>query len=111
MRRIYIAGKLNDDAVGYLQNVSKMVRVAIEVQRAGFSVFVPCLDLLCGIVAGDFTYDDYALNNIKWLEVSDAVYVLPDSENSKGTQKEIALANSLDIPVFHDLEMLKNWRC
>jgi len=110
MKRVYIAGKLNADAVDYIQNVSKMVRVAIDVQKAGFSVFVPCLDLLCGIVAGDFTYDDYALNNIKWLEVSDAVYVMPNSESSKGTQKEVALANSLDIPIFYDIDMLKNWR-
>ena len=34
-----------------------------------------------------------------WLEVSDEVWVLPNSENSKGTQGEIKRAEKLDIPV------------
>ena len=108
MKRIYVAGKLNDDAVGYLKNVSTMVKKSIAVQKCGFSVFVPCLDILMGIVDGNFGYTDYANNNMTWLEVADAVLVLENSENSKGTQAEIKRAGELNIPVFYDIEELKN---
>jgi len=106
MKCVYVAGKLNADAVGYIKNVHNMIRVSNEIRRLGYSVFVPCLDILCGLLAGDFTYQDYALNNMKWLEKSDIVYVLPESENSKGTQAEIARAQELDIPILYSLDML-----
>lgn len=106
MRAVYIAGKLNADAVGYLKNVATMIRESIKVQRAGFAVLVPCLDLLMGIVAGDFEYPDYADNNMVWLERADAVYVLPDSEHSKGTQAEVRRAHEIGIPVYYKIEDL-----
>jgi hypothetical protein len=37
-----------------------------------------------------------------WLEVSDCVYVLRDSENSKGTLAEIVRARELKIPVLFE---------
>ncbi|KKL26448.1 hypothetical protein LCGC14_2395160, partial [marine sediment metagenome] len=37
--------------------------------------------------------------SIAWLEVSDEVWVMPNSENSKGTQVEIKRAKELNIPV------------
>jgi hypothetical protein len=106
MKRIYIAGKLNADAVGYLKNVHAMIRVAQAAKDAGFSVFVPCLDLLMGIVAGDYEYEDYATPNLAWLSVSDAVLLVPGWETSKGTQAEIARAKELGIPVFETLQEL-----
>ena len=106
MKRIYIAGKLNADAVGYLKNVHAMIRVAQAAKDAGFSVFVPCLDLLMGIVAGDYEYEDYATPNLAWLSVSDAVLLVPGWETSKGTQAEIAWAKELGIPVFETLQEL-----
>lgn len=106
MRRIYIAGKLNADACGYLKNCHDMIKVANEVRKLGHAVFVPCFDLLAGIVDGKMEYRDYADNNMAWLEASDAVLVLPNSENSKGTQAEIARARELGIPIFESLEEL-----
>ena len=103
MKRIYVAGRLNDPAVKYIQNVSRMIKVANMIRHRGYSVFVPCLDLLMGIVDGNLTYDDYTANNKAWLEVADAVYVLPDSEQSRGTQEEIALALTLGIPVIRKI--------
>ncbi|HOK45183.1 MAG TPA: DUF4406 domain-containing protein [Bryobacteraceae bacterium] len=106
MKRVYIAGKLNADACAYLQNVAVMIRTAVAVRRLGFSVFIPCLDLLTGVVAGDLTYHDYADNNMRWLEVADAVLVLPGWETSKGTRAEIARAEELGIPVYYSIEDL-----
>jgi len=38
MKRIYVAGKLNDDAVGYIQNCHKMIRAAKKVREAGYNI-------------------------------------------------------------------------
>ena len=100
-KRAYIAGKLNDTAVNYLKNVHQMIHAADVLRDKGYSVFVPCLDLLLGIYAGDWEYDDYADNNMAWLEVADEVYVLPNWENSKGTRAEIARAEELKIPIIY----------
>ena len=48
----------------------------------------------------------YYRYSMAWLEVSDAVFVLPNSENSKGTQAEIKRAEELNIPVYHDWGVL-----
>lgn len=103
MRKIYIAGKLNADAVGYIKNVHKMIKTARKVRGAGYSVYVPCNDFLEGLVDGNFEYGDYFDNSQPWLEASDGVFLTPGWETSDGTKKEIAIARSLDIPVFEDI--------
>jgi hypothetical protein len=42
-----------------------------------------------------------------WLQVSDALLVLPNSEDSKGTQAEVELARELGIPVYYDIVELR----
>lgn len=46
MKKIYIAGKLNSDAPGYIQNCHAMIKQADEIRRLGFSVFIPFLFVL-----------------------------------------------------------------
>lgn len=105
--KVYVAGKLNAMAVDYLKNVSAMIKKSEEIRKLGFSVFVPCVDLLRGIVSGDFEYGDYFYNNVSWLRCSDAIYVMDNFETSQGTKEEIAIAQSCGIPVFYDIESLK----
>lgn len=100
MKRVYIAGKLNDLACQYIKNMSLMIKEANKVRRLGYCVLVPCLDIIQGLVDGDFDYEHYAGNNMAWLEVSDAMYVLDNWRTSKGTIAEIERANELKIPVF-----------
>lgn len=107
--RIYIAGKLNDEAVGYIKNMHSMIKTANQIRRLGNSVFIPCLDLLSGIVEGNLEYSDYYANNLPWLEVSDAVFVCLGYETSKGTQAEIAHAERLGIPVYFNIKELVNF--
>lgn len=64
MKKVYIAGKLNDAAVGYIKNIHRMITTANKIQRLGYSVYVPCLDILCGIVDGNMEYQDYFENNL-----------------------------------------------
>ena len=108
-KRIYIAGKLSDPHLDYLKNVYKMVQTAEQVRRAGFSVYVPGLDLLQALIMGDLEYSDLFNNSQPWLEVSDAVFLVPGWGTSEGTKKEIAKATMLGIPIFEDLEEMKEY--
>jgi hypothetical protein len=111
--RVYIAGKLNDMAVDYLKNVSNMMETAEMVRKEteGYGVFIPAIDLLMGIKFGYSTYDDYFDNGQFWLQASDAVFLTPGWESSKGTKKEIETATELNIPVFDDvLEMINYFK-
>lgn len=106
MRRVYVAGKLNDNAVGYIRNCHRMIQWAEAVRKLGFSVYVPCLDLLMGLQVGVFNYDDYFNNSQPWLDVSDVVFVCPGWEDSKGTRREIERAKENGIPVYYSLAEL-----
>ena len=106
MRRVYIAGKLNDDACGYIKNIHRMIKCAREVRQAGFSVYVPGNDFLEGLVDGDFNYEEYFCNSQPWLAASDAIFLVPGWETSEGTKHEIEYAEQLGIPVFDNLALL-----
>ena len=106
MRKVYIAGKLNDDACGYIKNMHRMIKCAREVRRIGFSVYVPGNDFLEGLVDGDFNYEEYFSNSQPWLAASDAVFLTPGWETSEGTKQEIEYAKQLGIPVFNSLDTL-----
>ncbi len=107
--KCYIAGKLNDNAVGYINNLHNMMMTAEMVRKAGLSVYVPCLDLLMGMVHGGYDYGDYFNNSQPWLESSDCLFLVPGWETSDGTRKEIQLATELSIPIFSNLDTLKTW--
>ncbi len=109
MKKVYVAGKLNDMAVDYLYNVHKMMTTAEEVRKAGYSVFVPCIDLLMGIKFGYQDYHDYFNNSQPWIEVADAIFLVPGWETSSGTKKEIKLGWNKEIPIFNDLEEMNNY--
>lgn len=108
MPKVYVAGKLNDDAVGYIKNLNRMIVWSEKVRRKGFAVFVPGIDFLVGLTMGDLEYFDYFSNSQPWLAVADAVFLVPGHQTSKGTQREIEYANSLGIPVFDNLDNLVN---
>jgi len=99
--KIYIAGKLNDDASNYIKNLHKMIKSGEEVRKQGFAIFVPGIDLLCSVVSGDWNYSDYFDNSQSWLKVSDGMYVLDNWRESKGTIREIKNAMNWKIPTFY----------
>jgi len=77
------------------------MQAADELRILGYSVYVPCLDLLMGLaVRNEWNYEDYFGNSQPWLMAADAVYLCPGWEDSKGTRREKALADQLGIPTF-----------
>ena len=107
--RIYVAGKLNSDAVGYIKNIHRMIKTAKLLRENKYSVYVPCNDFLEGLVDGNFEYNEYFDNSQPWLLASDAVFLVPGWETSKGTANEIELASANSIPVFDDIEILNEY--
>lgn len=106
MKRVYIAGKLNDDACGYVKNIYRMVMWAEKVRLLGFAVFVPGIDFLQGVILGNWDYPDYFENSQPWLDVADAMFLTPGWENSTGTKREIERAKQHNIPIYSDIEQL-----
>ena len=109
MKRVYIAGKLNDMACDYLKNVHNMIIWAEKVRKLGYAVFVPGIDLLQGVMFGNWEYSDYFDNSQPWLDASHAVFLVPGWETSEGTKREIKRAESQGIRVFDDLALLDNY--
>jgi len=109
--KVYIFGALNDDAVGYIVNLHKMIKFAIELRKEGFSVYVPGIDFLLGVVAGNWTYRDYFDNSQPWLRASDALCAVPDNwKSSTGSEREQKSADVHNIPVFYEKKDLIKWR-
>lgn len=115
IKRVYIAGQItptNGDhpAINYLENIRIGIRASVEVIFAGFRPFSPFIDFSFFLALRDgekITYEDVLSICAAWLEVSDAILVLPDYEKSVGTIREIELAKKLGIPIFYNLENLK----
>ncbi len=97
----YVAGALNDASFAYIQNVRNMILWADKIRALGYAVFIPGIDLLCGIACSGWKYDDYFNNSQPFLAKADIVFVCPGWENSKGTKRELDTAASLGVPVYY----------
>lgn len=90
------------------------MRAATEVLLAGYSPFCPWIDYNLFLqLRGE---EEISLSTIyqvglTWLEACNCVYVVPNpkNNNSKGTEKELFRAKSLNLPVFYRLEDLVRW--
>ena len=109
MIRVYVAGALSGKELDYLENCRLMMEMGYKLFRSGlYAPFVPAFDMHFALMKriGDLPiavkeYYDYSM---AWLEASQALLVLPNWENSKGTILEIARAKELNIPVFYSYE-------
>ena len=108
-KRVYIAGKLNDMAVDYNKNRSKMMYTGLMAHKLGFSVFIPCLIEQLALLDGHWEYGDYFDNSQPWLEVCDAILLVKGWKDSPGTLAEIETAKKLNIPIFEDLYTMREY--
>ena len=99
---MYVAGPYNGDTK---QNIENAEKKSIELIRAGFAVITPHKN-----TAGYEKYEDGNISAQTWLDLDlvilarcDILYVLKNSENSKGTQAEIAFAEKHNIPIMWEV--------
>ena len=110
IKRVYVAGPYSaDNVLDVLKNIGRGEKTCAELFRLGFAPFCPWHDksFVTDRPDDQFTIQQFYEYSIAWLEVSDAVLVLLNSENSKGTQAEIKRAMELNIPVFYSIEELR----
>ena len=105
MKRVYIAGPYSaNNVISVLDNMRRGIRAGTEALLSGYAPFVPWLDYQFQLMLRDsekLDVERYYEYSMAWLEVSDAVLVLPGWENSKGTLAEIKRAEELGIPVVY----------
>lgn len=109
--RTYIAGAYSaDNVMDVLANMRRGIRLGTKAILSGFSAYIPWLDHLVPIVASTVTEEMLKANSMAWLEVSDALLIVPEGlDESKGTQAEMKRAEELGIPIFFNLDDLVEW--
>lgn len=111
IKRVYIAGAYSaNNVISVLDNIRIGMRAGTELFLKGYSPFVPWFDFHFQLMLREgekISVNDYYKYSIDWLEVSDAMYVLPNSEYSEGTQKEKLKALDLKIPIFYSIEEIQ----
>ncbi len=109
-KRVYVAGAYSaNNVIGVLDNMRRGMRASTEIILMGFAPFCPWFDYHFQLMLRNnerLSVQDYYDYSIAWLEVSEAVLVLPNSENSVGTTKEIQKAQELGIPIYYSKETL-----
>ena len=113
MNKIYVAGAISDSNVlQVLKNIRLGQRASVELLLKGYAPFVPFLDYQLFLQLRDdeeISLTQIQQYSMEWLGACDAVFVLPNSENSKGTQAEIKRAITLEIPVFTSIEAMDGY--
>lgn len=111
LKRVYVAGAYSaDNVITVLDNMRRGMRASTEVLLAGYAPFCPWIDYHFQLMLRDgetLKVDHYYNYSMTWLEASDAILLLPNSEHSKGTQAELLRARQRNIPIYKSLNELK----
>jgi hypothetical protein len=99
--KVYVAGPYTQGDVAV--NVRAAILAADRLMGLGFAPFVPHLTHFWHLVAPR-PYEDWLDLDNQFLPHCDALLRLPGV--SAGAEREVALAESLGIPVFHNLKKL-----
>ncbi len=114
IKRVYVAGLFSRNECGEmantietLNNIRNGLRLSTEVLLAGLVPFTPWLDFMYFLMLPEGkSISETAIKrySMSWLEVSDAVLLVPGWEASPGTLAELWRAKKIDIPFFEKLQ-------
>jgi hypothetical protein len=114
MIKVYIAGPYRaPDILSILDNIRHGIRAATEALRLGVAVYCPWLDFMLHLMlmpGETLDVETYQANSIEWLHAADCLLALPGYEHSAGTQAEIKLATSLNLPIFYNFNELIDYK-
>ena len=102
MVKVYIAGPYRASSTwGVHCNIHNAKQWGLEIAQLGANPFIPHANT--GYYDGTLPEQFWLDADIEWLVLCDALFVLPGSDHSAGTQEEIRIAEQAGIPVFHTL--------
>jgi len=104
IKRVYVAGPFNaGNVMDVLNNMREGISICAGLMEMGMSPFCPWADHLFQLQENGkyLKIEDYYRYSIDWLEVSDAMLVLPGYKTSKGTLAEIEFAKKHGIPIYY----------
>jgi len=113
--RVYVAGPYSaNNVLDVLHNIRRGIRTSTKLFTMGYAPFSPWLDYHFLLQASEkeaakVTVEMFYQYSTAWLAAADALLVLPNSGSSVGTQREIAKAKELCIPVFYSIKDLQAW--
>ena len=108
MKRVYVAGPIRaSNAWEIEQNIRRAEGWALEIIKAGAAPHCPHTQdrHFIGVMP-----DEYFLKqDLAWLEVSDAIFMVSGWRRSEGSIGEYEFALEHNIPVFEDFGLLCAW--
>ena len=112
MKRVYVAGAYSaDNVLDVLKNIGRGEDYASQIFLEGMAPFCPWHDkeFIIRYWDEEYTVPQFYDYSMAWLEVCDAMFLVPGWENSAGTWKEMQRAGELGIPIFDDILKLVEW--
>jgi len=112
IKRVYVAGPYSaNNVLDVLRNIGRGEKMCANLFALGFAPFCPWHDksYVIDLPEAGFSVDQFYKYSIAWLEVSDAMLLLPGWKNSKGTLAEIDKANELSIPIVQSISELVSY--
>lgn len=108
MKLVYVAGKFRGPTAWDIeQNIRRAELVGMEVARLGAAPLIPHANTR--FFHGTLTDEFWLAATIVMLDRCDAVMLVPQWQDSKGTLAEVERAKQRGLPVFEGLYDLKVW--
>ncbi len=105
----YISGPYSGTTKSVVgRNIKKASRIAQEIWKLGGVAICPHTN--CAFFEGD--YELFLLGDLRLLELSDAIIMIPGWEKSRGSRVELERAKALNLNIFYwpnDKEKIKSF--
>jgi hypothetical protein len=111
--RVYVAGPYSaNNVMDVLHNIREGIDACARLLLLGFAPYCPWLDhhYVLSQAGPALKVADLQEASMQWLGASQALFLLPGWEQSKGTRSEWAEALDRGIPAFSSLDDLLAWR-
>ena len=105
MKLIYVAGKYTGKTYSEIDdNIRKAEAASIKLFRKGWAVFTPHKNTSHYEIYEDenLTYHTWIAADDEVLKRCDAIFMLNDWENSKGSVREVKLATDLNLKIYFE---------
>jgi hypothetical protein len=109
LKRVFVAGKITADTPdGTFANIRAGLEACNRLMEMGLAPFPVFCDFAY-LVNGHVPVYNLQEVSLTWLEVADAVLMLPDWESSKGARRERMRAQTMCLPIFYNTKDLLEW--